>query len=555
MPQSPSPAVLLFQRADNALNAQDFAVALQNTPHGYAYGNAVKIARRNARFQAAYTVPPFPILPTQKAKTMHTPTKLLALIIPLALAACAVNTDVPSRVAVPPSFEQTGEQTRAVSGQPENDLSRWWTTWQDPVLRDLVEQTLRENRNLAAAQANMQAAQAQADLADAARRPQIGTGANLYATGKQDNPLPNGVRQAAGSINPQLGQADFDNVNLRSAALSASWSPDIFGQKKSDAEAARQVALGEAERWHGAQLMLAAETAQHYLNARALEARQAQAAQREGSLKNLLRYVQARFKAGHVSAYEVRQVEAQLAAAQAEAATLDAQRTAHVRSIAVLTGQVPQGFRLPESSANVLTNLPAPPQGATPLDVLTRRPDVRAAERQARAAAAKLASAKMDRLPRFDIQFAWNNGRIGLDNNLSSIAKSTGGLLSAGVTVPLFTAGRIRANIAAADARVKAAAAQYDNTLLTALSEVDSSYHLQRGLFDQRARAADAAAQSNRQASQSRRLFELGKLTLDQALTAEINASQAQEALLRARLAEGENLLRLYQALGGGWQD
>ena len=489
---------------------------------------------------------------------MHTSTKLLALIIPLALAACAVNTDVPSRVAVPPSFEQTGEQAGAI-GQPENanDLARWWTTWQDPVLRDLVEQTLRENRNLAAAQATMQAAQAQADLAAADRRPQIGAGANLYATGKQDNPLPDGARQVAGAVNPQLGQAEFDNVNLRRAALSASWSPDIFGQKKSDAEAARQVALGEVERWHGAQLMLAAETAQHYLNARALEARQAQAAQREGSLKNLLRYVQGRFKAGHVSAYEVRQVETQLAAAQAEAATLDAQRAAHVRSIAVLTGQVPQGFRLPESAAttNILANLPAPPQGATPLDVLTRRPDVRAAERQARAAAAKLASAKMDRLPRFDIQFAWSNGRIGLDSNLSSIAKSTGGLLSAGVTVPLFTAGRIRANIAAADARVKAAAAQYDNTLLTALAEVDSSYHLQRGLFDQRARAADAAAQSQRQASQSRRLFELGKLTLDQALTAEINASQAQEALLRARLAEGENLLRLYQALGGGWQD
>ena len=490
---------------------------------------------------------------------MHTPTKLLALMIPLALAACAVQTEVPSSVAVPPSFEQAG----ASNGQPENpnpkpnDLSRWWTTWQDPVLRNLVEQTLRENRNLAAAQATMQAAQAQADLAAADRRPQIGAGANLYATGKQDNPLPANLRSAAGGINSHLAQAEFDNANLRSAALSASWSPDIFGQKKSDAEAARQVALGEAERWHGAQLMLAAETAQHYLNARALEARQAQAAQREGSLKNLLRYVQGRFKAGHVSAYEVRQVETQLAAAQAESATLDAQRAAHVRSIAVLTGQVPQGFRLPESGAttNILANLPAAPQGTTPLDVLTRRPDVRAAERQAQAAAAKLASAKMDRLPRFDIQFAWSNGRIGLDNNLSSIAKSTGGLLSAGVTVPLFTAGRIKANIAAADARVKAAAAQYDNTVLTALSEVDSSYHLQRGLFDQRARATDSAAQSSRQASQSRRLFELGKLTLDQVLTAEVNASQAQDALVRARLAEGENLLRLYQALGGGWQD
>ncbi|RKW27266.1 MAG: TolC family protein, partial [Kingella sp. (in: b-proteobacteria)] len=165
---------------------------------------------------------------------MHTPTKLLALIIPLALAACAVNTDVPSRVAVPPSFEQTSEQAGAI-GQPENDLSRWWTTWQDPVLRDLVEQTLRENRNLAAAQATMQAAQAQADLAAADRRPQIGAGANLYATDKQDNPLPANLRPAAGSINSHLAQAEFDNANLRSAALSASWSPDIFGQKKSDA--------------------------------------------------------------------------------------------------------------------------------------------------------------------------------------------------------------------------------------------------------------------------------------------------------------------------------
>ena len=73
-------------------------------------------------FQAAYTARPFPILPTQKAKIMHTPTKLLALIIPLALAACAVNTDVPSRVAVPPSFEQTSEQAGAI-GQPENEFS------------------------------------------------------------------------------------------------------------------------------------------------------------------------------------------------------------------------------------------------------------------------------------------------------------------------------------------------------------------------------------------------------------------------------------------------
>ena len=215
---------------------------------------------------------------------MHTPTKLLALMIPLALAACAVQTEVPSSVAVPPSFEQAG----ASNGQPENpnpqpnDLSRWWTTWQDPVLRDLVEQTLRENRNLAAAQATMQAAQAQADLAAADRRPQIGAKVNLYATSKQDNPLPANLRPAAGGINSHLAQAEFDNANLRSAALSASWSPDIFGQKKSDAEAARQVALGEAERWHGAQLMLAAETAQHYLNARALEARQTQAAQRAG---------------------------------------------------------------------------------------------------------------------------------------------------------------------------------------------------------------------------------------------------------------------------------
>lgn len=123
------------------------------------------------------------------------------------------------------------------------------------------------------------------------------------------------------------------------------------------------------------------------------------------------------------------------------------------------------------------------------------------------------------------------------------------------MTLPLFTAGRIEQNITAADARLQAALAEYEHSLLRALAEVDSSYQLQYALTRQNNVLTEAVAHSRRRAEQSERLFQLGNLTLDQALRARVQAQQLADRHIQGRLAEAQNLLRLYQALGGGWTE
>ena len=171
--------------------------------------------------------------------------------------------------------------------------------------------------------------------------------------------------------------------------------------------------------------------------------------------------------------------------------------------------------------------------------------------------AAKLASAKADLLPRFEIKFLWQTGRIELGSDLALLnnqRSSSGGLLSLGVQLPIFTGGRIRANIDAADARLKTALLRYDQTLLQALADVDNAYQAQAALARQQERIAAAAQTAAKQVRDDRLLFRHGRKTLDVALQAELSAADADEKLADSRLAAGLNLLALYKALGGGWQ-
>ncbi|WP_231867694.1 TolC family protein [Snodgrassella sp. CFCC 13594] len=165
---------------------------------------------------------------------------------------------------------------------------------------------------------------------------------------------------------------------------------------------------------------------------------------------------------------------------------------------------------------------------------------------------AKLASAKADLLPRFDINFLWQTGRVRLDSDLPQF-KGLGSLVSAGITLPIFTSGRIQRNIEAADARLQAALAEYDQRVLQALADVDSSYQLQYGLHRQNQLLSQAKRQARTQATGAERLFHYGHLTLDRVLSARLNAEDMADKSIQGKLAEAQNLLNVYKALGGGW--
>jgi outer membrane protein TolC len=195
--------------------------------------------------------------------------------------------------------------------------------------------------------------------------------------------------------------------------------------------------------------------------------------------------------------------------------------------------------------------VPAVPAGELPSAVLERRPDVRATAAMVRAQAARLGSAKADLLPRFYLTFVGLDGRVHLDG-LPGLS-GTGGLIGIGADLPIFNAGRIRSNIEANDARLQAALAQHDKTLLQTLEEVDSAYGVRHG-FDQRSERLAATLEiARRNADEARRLYEGGRRTLQDVLDARIDALRREDELVQSQTGEALATVRLYLALGGGW--
>ena len=472
-------------------------------------------------------------------------TASLSLIAACTLVACQ-NTTVPldSRIEVPRQFSQA----EAARGSAE--IARWWQNWQDPLLGSLIEQGLQQSHDVQIAVSRLNEARATSRMARADLGPQVGlSGSAGIMRGEMDNPLGDNARALLGQF-PQT--ADMA-ASRQMGGVSASWEPDIFGQKRSDADAAAYAALGVQEQLYGAQMLVAGDIADHYFSARAAQKRLQTASQNIAVMQRMAQYVQGRFQAGQATRYEVNEVQSRLAAVRAQQSTIQSEYDAAARAIAVLTGQTPQSFRLPESSVNVLAQQPAAPEGQTPQGMLERRPDIRAHAAQVNAYAAKLASAKADLLPRFTINFLGQGGRIEVDGD--SALKGWGSLLSVGIQMPIFTNGRIQANIAAADARLQTALLQYDQTVLRALGEVDNAYQAQAALERQNRLLADAQQQAARQAADAQKLFRHGNKTLDEALRAQLGEQEMADSLTRSQLARAQMTVNLYKALGGGWNE
>lgn len=457
-------------------------------------------------------------------------TKFVLTLAAIALTACqtTVETDN-SQIQLPQQFRY--------QGSAQTDLKRWWQSWNDPVLSALIEKGIAQNYDVQIARSRLNEANAQARLAQADLGPAVSATGN--AGGRYSD------------LNSQIGNFDSHGTQL-TGGLSASWELDFFGQKRSDRDAARFAALGVQEQMHSAQMLVAANIAEYYLQAKAAEQQIATLKQQISTLERMQTYVKGRFSAGDATAYELNRINSQLTSAAAAQSRLQAEYSRHVRAIAVLSGQTPQTFSLAESSRNILADQPAAPLGVTPEGLLERRPDIRAQAMAVQAQAAKLASAKADLYPRFTLNFMGQGAHIRVESDTA--LKGWAGLLNLGIDVPLFTNGRIQANIDAADARLKTALLDYDNTLLKALAEVDNAYQMQQALTVQNSGLKSAVGSAQKAARDAEKLFQHGSRTLDEALNARLSAIQLQDNLIQSRLAQGRALIGIYKALGGGWQ-
>ena len=440
----------------------------------------------------------------------------------------------------PPSPATPASWTEKVTGLSPGgslELARWWTVFGDPVLNSLIEQAAQANLDLRLAEGRVLEVRAQRGIPATDLWPSLGVG-GMYWHGR-DNLPPAPAEGIVGS----LYDAGFD----------AAWELDLFGGRRRAVEAA-DADLGAVREDRRAVLVtLFAEVARNYVELRGLQrqigvARDAIATQAES-----LQVVRARLDAGLASEFDVTRAEAQMATVEAVVPSLEAalQRTMH--HLAVLLGREPAALADFFDSA---APIPVPPpqiRVGLPADLLLRRPDVRRAERDLAAATARIGVAETDLYPRVFVA-----GSIGAQNwEFKDLSDWSSRVWSYALTLrwPIFDAGKVRSLVSVQNARQGQALTRYEKALLAAREEVENAL-VSYGKEEVRRRSLAAAASADTQAlDTARALYGTGLTEYLQVLDAQRALYAVRTQLVQSETAAASNLVALYKALGGGWEN
>jgi NodT family efflux transporter outer membrane factor (OMF) lipoprotein len=411
-------------------------------------------------------------------------------------------------------------------------LAQWWSRFDDPLLARLITQALQFNTSVTGAQAALRQARALRDVAAAGLVP------TLSGSGSAQ-------RSTAGS------GATRTSANTFQAGLDANWELDIFGANRSALNAAEAVARASAASLGDVRVSIAAEVALAYIALRGTQLRLAIARDNLASQQETLQITLWRQQAGLVTAVEAEQARAVTeqtsALVPAFQTTIDQSRHA----LAILTGQPPAALSV------ALATDGAVPQAADdlaltiPAETLRKRPDVRAAEQQVTAAVARVARVDAAQWPSFNI-----GGSLGLKSaTLGSLAEraSLVGSLLAGLSMPLFDGGAARAQVQAQQAALDQARSSYQATVFTALTDVEDALVALRGERERLMHLQRAAESAGDAALLARQRYASGLIDFQTVLETQRTQLGAQDSLAAARADLGADHVRLYKALGGGW--
>jgi NodT family efflux transporter outer membrane factor (OMF) lipoprotein len=335
--------------------------------------------------------------------------------------------------------------------------------------------------------------------------------------------------------------------------LDAAWELDVFGGKRRNVEAAEADLDAAVENRRDVLVSLAAEVGSNYVALRSLQQQLIIAHNNLKTQRHSAEIARKRFEAGFVSGLDVASANAQVATLEAQVPALESSIQATIFSIAVLLGQDPGALVVELTSpATIPVTPPTIPVGL-PSELLLRRPDIRKAEAQFHAATARIGVATADLFPKFSL-----TGSMGLSSvDLASFANWSSRFWSMGPTVTwsIFDAGRIRSNIEVQNALQEQALLTYRTTVLTALKEVETAL-VAYAKEQERRRALSVAVEQNRRAVDlAEKLYVAGKTDYLNVLTAQRSLFLTEEALVQSTRSLSANLIALYKALGGGWQE
>lgn len=448
--------------------------------------------------------------------------RAVMLAVAAFLAACASPSAYRTpEVAVPTQWQQSAPAAGATAAVAD----RWWERFGDPQLTQLVDEALRRNTNLAVAAIKVRRAQLQAGLAASARLPSVSLGANTSASRLLDN-----------------------GPTTRSNSLTAgvSWEADLWGRLAAQRNAAEWEAQATEEDRAAAALSLVGTTASLYWQVAYLNQRIESGQQSIDYARKTLALVKVQHAAGSVTGLEEAQAQQTLASQEASQSQLVQQRVEARNALAILFDGPPaqslaEAQRLPE------TALPAV-EPDLPASLLTRRPDLRAAELRLRSSLATVDATRTSYYPTLSL-----TGSLGGTSNvLSNVLSNPVATLGAGLALPFIQWRDMQRNVAISQADHEQAVLGFRQSWYQSLADVENalSARTQYEVQAQQLQVSLAAA------LQSERLSELqyraGAVPLKTWLDAQETRRVATNALAQNRVNRLNSLVTLYQALGGG---
>ncbi|MEQ8406346.1 MAG: efflux transporter outer membrane subunit [Oceanicaulis sp.] len=442
-------------------------------------------------------------------------------IAALALAACAGGADFDPSAQVP---VQDSYAALPAEFGPAND--DWIAAFNDTQLVALVDQALENNPNVEAARAGLAAARAQARIANAGRLPTLN--ANFRAAETE------GGMQSGSSF---------------SLGLDAGWQADVWGRLTDQARAGYLNAEAAEADWRGARLSIAAATARAWFSLTEASLQTALSRQDVDTRERQLNIVERRFQRGVARSSDVRTARSALASSRAALASRERAEAAAARQLETLIADYPDASI---AAANALPELGALPYPGAPQGLVTRRPDIVAAEARLEAAGYSADAARKALYPSLSLSASITDSArdledvLDFDNLVSQVAAS--------ILAPIFRGGQLRAQADQAQAQARQQAARYVDTVLTALREAENAIDADLRLNERVAALAEAAEEAQAALELVERQYASGVATIFELIDAQTRLINADSQLIAARAARVDNRVGLHLAVAGDFE-
>ena len=459
-----------------------------------------------------------------------------ALVLSLGLTACTVGPDYePPLLETPDAWNAS--MRADIERADEEALANWWTLIGDPVLNSLVEEAVTGNLDLQAAIARIDEAQAIRGQARGLRKPEVVLGAEV--AGQK-------VTETGLFPPPASNPSEVYDVGV-----GAGWELDVFGRLQRAVESAEAGYQATVEDYRNVRVILVGEVAGEYVDFRTLMARIRVAEQNVERQAQSLDLAERRFNAGVVSRLDVTQATSNLASTESLIPALESEVAVSRNRLTLLLGKYPGELDEVLAAAVDPPTLEVLPDTGLPRNLLRRRPDVRRQERLLAAQTARIGVAQADLYPRFNLL-----GFLGLSTiTFGDLADGDSGTWRLGlpVTWNIFSGGRLRARVAQEEARTRAALLAYQETVLAAVTEVETTIASAAKLYEFRTTLQRALAATRESAVLVQKQYEAGVLDFQRVIDVErtLLLQEDQLAVVNGDLVN--SLVRLYRALGGGW--